>query len=146
MFYPALSPSPPPLPPQTHPHLHTGDPSIFGNLEPHPAVNEAVKAVLDSKDVNTTGYPHSSGLEVARRAIADSMSTERFKFSCEVRTEYQLTLRTCIDTTRTLFFFFICNDKTCNTCIIYTLCLFCTCHLHTIGMSINCMLLATFLK
>ena len=63
---------------------HTGDPSIFGNLEPHPVINEAVKAVLDSKEVNTTGYPHSSGLEVARAAVAERFSTETCKLTPEV--------------------------------------------------------------
>ena len=64
--------------------IHAGDPSIFGNLDPHPAINEAVKAVLDSKEVNTNGYPHSSGLVVARKAIAESLSTEKFKLTHEV--------------------------------------------------------------
>ena len=64
--------------------MHVGDPSIFGNLEPHPAVNEAVKGVLDSSDVNTNGYPHSAGLLVARKAIAEHLSTEKHKLSPEV--------------------------------------------------------------
>ena len=47
-------------------------------------INEAVKMVLDSKEVNTTGYPHSSGLEVTRTAIAERFSTEICKLTPEV--------------------------------------------------------------
>ena len=65
-------------------HL-SGDPAVFGNLDPHPAVNEAVRAVLDSSEVNTNGYPHSSGLLVARKAIAEKLSTDKYKLTPEVR-------------------------------------------------------------
>ena len=47
-------------------------------------MNEAVRAVLDSSEVNTNGYPHSSGLLVARKAIAEKLSTDKYKFSPEV--------------------------------------------------------------
>ena len=61
-----------------------GDPSIFGNLDPHPAVKEALKAVLDDRDVNISGYPHSAGLVKARSAIAEASSTHNCQLTHEV--------------------------------------------------------------
>ena len=63
--------------------LLKGDPSIFGNLDPHPAVKEALKDALDSGDVNISGYPHSAGLVEARSAVAEVSSTN----SCQVTHE-----------------------------------------------------------
>lgn len=49
-------------------------------------MNEAVKAVLDGRcEVNTNSYPHSSGLPMARKAIAEKLSTDKHKLSPEVR-------------------------------------------------------------
>ena len=68
---------------------HTGDPSIFGNLEPHPAVNEAVKAVLDGgSDIKVNGYPHSAGLVEARTAIAQMSSSDNCQLTHEVPCTY----------------------------------------------------------
>ena len=43
-----------------------------------------MKTVLESKDINTNGYPHSSGLKEARSAIAEISSTENFQLTHEV--------------------------------------------------------------
>ena len=50
----------------------TGDPSIFGNLPPHPAVIEGVKLALESGEYN--GYGHSSGIPHVREAVAKEFS------------------------------------------------------------------------
>ena len=50
----------------------TGDPSIFGNLPPHPAVIEGVKLALESGKYN--GYGHSSGIPHVREAVAKEFS------------------------------------------------------------------------
>lgn len=57
---------------QCHCCCRSGDPTVFGNLPPHPAVKEAVKKVLEEGKYN--GYGHSSGLEVTRRAVAEEHS------------------------------------------------------------------------
>ena len=59
--------------------LRTGDPSIFGNLTPHPSVIDAVKKSLESGA--TTGYGISSGYEIARKAIAEKFSIENHPVS-----------------------------------------------------------------
>ena len=60
----------------THTHLSklsfVGDPSIFGNLPPHPAVIEGVKRALESGKYH--GYGHSSGLPEVRAAVAKEFS------------------------------------------------------------------------
>ena len=50
----------------------TGDPSVFGNLPPHPAVIEGVRLALESGKYH--GYGHSSGLAEARDAVAKEFS------------------------------------------------------------------------
>lgn len=68
-----------------HLFYHTpGDPSIFGNLEPHPAVKKALRAVLDSSEAKINGYPHSAGLVEAREAIAQMSSSDNCKLTHEV--------------------------------------------------------------
>ena len=62
----------------------SGDPSIFGNLEPHPAVKEALRAALDSGEAKINGYPHSAGLVEAREAIAQMSSSDNCKLTHEV--------------------------------------------------------------
>ena len=62
----------------------SGDPSIFGNLEPHPAVKEALRASLDSGEAKINGYPHSAGLVEAREAIAQMSSSDSCKLTHEV--------------------------------------------------------------
>ena len=47
-------------------------------------MNKAVKAVLEDGNVNVNGYPHSSGLAVARAAIAEKHSTDKYKLTPEV--------------------------------------------------------------
>ena len=39
---------------------YTGDPTVFGNLPPDPAIAQAVKDAIDTGDYN--GYGHSSGI------------------------------------------------------------------------------------
>ena len=65
-------------------HCISGDPSIFGNLEPHPAVKEALRAALDSREAKINGYPHSAGLVEARAAIAEMSSSDSYKLTHEV--------------------------------------------------------------
>lgn len=50
-----------------------GDPSVFGNLPPHPAMKEAVMKVVEGGKYS--GYGHSRGLEEARGAVAREYST-----------------------------------------------------------------------
>ena len=49
-----------------------GDPTLFGNLPPHPAVTEGVRLALESGKYH--GYGHSSGLAEAREAVAKEFS------------------------------------------------------------------------
>ena len=49
-----------------------GDPSVFGNLPPHPAAIEGVKLALESGRYN--GYGHSSGIPHVREAVAKEFS------------------------------------------------------------------------
>ena len=60
----------------------TGDPSIFGNLKPHQAVHDAVKAALDSG--LTAGYSHSLGHDEARKAVAKQFSTDEHPLTMDV--------------------------------------------------------------
>ena len=56
-----------------HPLLvATGDPSVFGNLPPHPAVCEALKAAVETNGFN--GLAYSSGVPEARQCIAEQLS------------------------------------------------------------------------
>ena len=66
------------------PSSTAGDPSIFGNLEPHPAVKEALRAALDSGEAKINGYPHSAGLVEARAAIAEMSSSDSCNLTHEV--------------------------------------------------------------
>ena len=50
----------------------SGDPSVFGNLPPHPAVTEGVRLALESGGYH--GYGHSSGLPEVRAAVAKEFS------------------------------------------------------------------------
>ncbi|XP_074597628.1 tyrosine aminotransferase [Brevipalpus obovatus] len=52
--------------------LSIGDPTIFGNIEPHPAIMEAMIESLKSNKYN--GYLPSNGCESARKAIAEYSS------------------------------------------------------------------------
>lgn len=47
-------------------------------------MKEALKAVLDNRDVNISGYPHSAGLVEARSAIAEVSSTHNCQLTHEV--------------------------------------------------------------
>ena len=38
-----------------------GDPTVFGNLPPHPAITEALKKAVDTGKYN--GYGHSKGMK-----------------------------------------------------------------------------------
>ena len=55
---------------------------MFGNLPPPPQAYEGVKWALDSEQFN--GYPHSSGLLMARQAVADEFSTPEAPIVAEV--------------------------------------------------------------
>ena len=62
--------------------LMLGDPSIFGNLPPHPAVIEGVKLALESGQYN--GYGHSSGIPHVREVVAKEFSRPGATFTKEV--------------------------------------------------------------
>ncbi len=49
-----------------------GDPTIFGNLPPHPALGEALKDAVDGNKYN--GMAHSSGVVETRQSIAEELS------------------------------------------------------------------------
>ena len=66
----------------------SGDPSVFGNLPPHPAVIEGVKRALESGKYN--GYGHSSGLPEAREAVAKEFNRPRAPLTSEVSTKCKL--------------------------------------------------------
>lgn len=55
-------------------NLSIGDPSVYGNLDPHDFVTESVKEALEKGKFN--GYGHSCGLISARNAIAKKYSTK----------------------------------------------------------------------
>ena len=63
----------------------TGDPSVFGNLPPHPAVIEGVKLALESGEYN--GYGHSSGIPHVREAVAKEFSRPGATLTKEVNCE-----------------------------------------------------------
>lgn len=46
-----------------------GDPTVFGNMPPHPAALDAIEASLRSGRAD--GYPESVGYADARQAVAD---------------------------------------------------------------------------
>lgn len=50
----------------------SGDPAVFGNLAPHPAVNEALKAAVDSNRFN--GMAHTMGVLEVRESVARQLS------------------------------------------------------------------------
>lgn len=52
--------------------LSIGDPTLFGNLNPPPIVTESLIDAIASGRFN--GYQPSTGLEVARQAVADYVS------------------------------------------------------------------------
>ena len=60
----------------------SGDPSVFGNLPPHPSAFEAVQKAAASGRYN--GYAHSSGLPEARAAVAEEYSTTQHPLTAEV--------------------------------------------------------------
>ncbi|KAJ1984776.1 hypothetical protein H4R34_000464 [Dimargaris verticillata] len=68
-------PSPAPL------KLSLGDPTVFGNLDTHPAVTEAVSRQLHSCRAN--GYGPGHGFEVARAAIAQKYSRPEAPLTAE---------------------------------------------------------------
>lgn len=72
-----LASPPPPMP--------SGDPTVFGNLPPHPAVGEALQEAIASGRYN--GYDHSSGVEETRRALAEHLSrySDKNRLSYDVR-------------------------------------------------------------
>ena len=63
--------------------LILGDPSVFANLPPHPAVIEGVKLALESGEYN--GYGHSSGIPHAREAVAKEFSRPGATLTKEVK-------------------------------------------------------------
>lgn len=52
--------------------LIAGDPAVFGNLPPHPAVNSALKQAVDSNLFN--GMTHSAGALETRQCVARQLS------------------------------------------------------------------------
>ena len=62
-----------------------GDPTVYGNLPPHPAVEQALKDAIESG--RYIGYEHSSGIEETRQAIAENLSrySEKNRLSYDVR-------------------------------------------------------------
>ena len=50
----------------------SGDPAVFGNLPPHPAVNEALKEVAVSGAYS--GMTLSTGLPEAKHCVAEQLS------------------------------------------------------------------------
>ena len=52
--------------------LSIGDPTVFGNLPPHPVIIEALKNAVDGGKYN--GYSHSSGLPHVREVVAKKFS------------------------------------------------------------------------
>ena len=61
----------------------SGDPSVFGNLPPHPAVTEGVRLALESGGYH--GYGHSSGLPEVREAVAKEFSRPGAPLTAQVR-------------------------------------------------------------
>lgn len=55
-------------------NLSLGDPSHYGNLDPHEFVTNSVKEALEKGKFN--GYGHSCGLMSARNAVAKKYSTK----------------------------------------------------------------------
>lgn len=55
-----------------------GDPSVFGNLPPHPAVGEALKNAVDSNRYH--GMPHSAGILEVRESLAQQLSKYPTKY------------------------------------------------------------------
>lgn len=49
--------------------LSTGDPTVFGNLQPAQEIIDAMKEVIDEKNFN--GYAPSVGYIEARQAVAE---------------------------------------------------------------------------
>ena len=52
--------------------------------KPHPAVKQALGAILDSGEAKINGYPHSAGLVEARETIAQMSSSDNCKLTHEV--------------------------------------------------------------
>ena len=51
---------------------YVGDPAIFGNLLPHPAVTEALQRAVESQRYN--GMAHSAGVPEVRESVARQLS------------------------------------------------------------------------
>ena len=60
--------------------VYSGEPAVFGNLDPHPAVKEAVKKALDT--IHLAKMAHSAGIPEVRGVIA--------KHLCKYPTKYPL--------------------------------------------------------
>ena len=60
----------------------SGDPSVSGILPPPPEAYEGVKWALNSQKFN--GYGHSSGMLMARQAVADKFSTPEAPITAKV--------------------------------------------------------------
>ena len=60
----------------------TGDPTRFGTLPVHPAVNEAVIKVISSNQYN--GYWPSNGIPSVREAVAEYFSRPNALLTAEV--------------------------------------------------------------
>ncbi len=54
-------------------YIPPGDPSVFGNLPPHPAVVRAMQHVLE--EGTSYSYGTSYGYEKAREAVAEQFTT-----------------------------------------------------------------------
>jgi tyrosine aminotransferase len=59
--------------------LSIGDPTLYGNLPPPPIALDGVQNAV--KQCNRNGYPHSSGYEDCRAAVAKSCSTENQSYT-----------------------------------------------------------------
>ena len=61
-----------------------GDPTVFGNLPPHPAITEALKKAADSGKYN--GYGHSKGMadnSLSLISLSLSLSLSLRSTSCQ---------------------------------------------------------------
>ena len=68
------------------PTPNIGDPSVFGNLPPHPAVIEGARQALESGKHN--GYGHSSGIPHVREAVAKEFSRPGAPLTGEVESAW----------------------------------------------------------
>ena len=69
-----------------HTHVLPGDPTVFGNFPPHPAVGKALQDVMDQGGPDALGYHHSSGWKPARQAVVDHIS----RYSDNSRLTYEV--------------------------------------------------------